>query len=340
MSILYGGIDLHSSNSYCGVIDEHDQWVRHRRLRNNLEDVKNFFAEYKNNLAGIVIESTYNGYWLIDGLRENGYKVVLGNPSKMGDYQGLKNQDDETDTRWLAKMLRLGIVPEGYIYPRENRPARDLLRKRMLFISARSKILNSISNQFQTWLCAKIGRNELVELSEEELYQLFREENLCLSAKAGIEIIKTIDLQIKLIERAVYEQIKELPGLGRLRALPGIDKILGMTILLEAGSMDRFATDKNYLSYCRLVESKRKSNNKNKGKGNAKCGNKILRWAYAEAAIHAIRYPRINAYYQKLQKKKRPAVKALSIIASKIARISYKLMKDPDFNYQEEKLFY
>ena len=124
----------------------------------------------------------------------------------------------------------------------------------------------------------------------------------------------------------------------RLQELPGIAHLLGMTIMLEVGTIDRFASDKNYLSFCRLVESKRSSNNKKKGKGNAKCGNKILRWAYAEAAISALKYPRIKAYYERLKKKK-PAVKALAIIASKIARVSYKIMKDPNFCYQEEKLF-
>jgi transposase len=213
------------------------------------------------------------------------------------------------------------------------------LRRRMLFMSARNKILNSMSNQFQTWLCTKIGKKELVELSSEELYKLFGDNNLCISANSGIEIIKTIDLQIKSIEKAVYDQMKSSPELDRLTVLPGIGKTLGMTILMEVGSIDRFATVKNYLSFCRLVESKRISNNKSKGKGNAKCGNKILRWAYAEAAVHALKYPRINAYYQKIKKKKRPAAKALAIIASKIARISYKAMKDPEFHYQEEKLF-
>ncbi|MBU0769290.1 MAG: IS110 family transposase [Candidatus Omnitrophota bacterium] len=338
MGTLYGAIDLHSTNCYCGVIDEKDQWVSHKRIKNDIEKVKSFFEPHKENLAGIAIESTYNGYWIIDGLKENGYKVRLGNPSQMGKYQDLKNQDDETDTRWLAKLLRLDILPEGYIYPKEKRPLRDLLRKRMLYLSARSKVLNSVSNQFETWLCRKPSKRDMMELSREELYKLFEEKNLCFAAVSGIEIIKTIDTQIDLIEKEIYKQVKKEEEVIRLQELPGIAHLLGMTIMLEVGTIDRFASDKNYLSFCRLVESKRSSNNKKKGKGNAKCGNKILRWAYAEAAISALKYPRIKAYYERLKKKK-PAVKALAIIASKIARVSYKIMKDPNFCYQEEKLF-
>jgi len=338
MDTLYGGIDLHSSNSYCGITDESDRWVKHRRIVNRIEDVTNFFDEYKDQLKGIVLESTYNGYWLMDGLMEAGYKVKLANPTKMGDYDGLKNSNDKTDTRWLAKMLRLGILPEGYIYPKSERPLRDLLRKRTLFINTRTRILNSMQHQFQTWLCAKIGKQHLVELTPDKLNRLFNEKNLYLSAESGIEIIKTVDQQVKIIEKKLYAQVKETDLIKRLRVLPGIARILGMTIMLEVGTIDRFASVKNYLSYCRLVEAKKLSNKKKKGDNNRKCGNKILRWAYAEAAAHALKHERINKYYHRMKKKK-GSPRAFAIIASKIARVSYKIMTDKIFCYQEDKLF-
>ena len=108
--------------------------------------------------------------------------------------------------------------------------------------------------------------------------------------------------------------------------------------MLEVGTIDRFKSVKNYLSYCRLVEAKKMSNNKKKGSGNRKCGNSILRWAYAEAAVHALRYERINKYYHRIKKKKGSS-KALAIVASKIARVSYNVMTDEAFRYQEERLF-
>jgi transposase len=338
MGILYGAIDLHSSNCYCGIIDGHDQWVAHRRLRNNIDDVKRFFGEYKTELNGIAMESTYNSYWLMDGLREDGYNVRLANPSKMGDYEGLKNPNDMTDTRWLAKMLRLGILPEGYIYPKESRPMRDLLRRRTLFVGVRTKLLNSMENQFQTWLCARIGHRHLVELSAEEIYKIFEEKYLYLAVRSGIDIIKTIDAQVSAIEKELFSRLKDTGVMIRLRELPGIDRIIGMTIALETGDIKRFKGVGNYLSYCRLVESVKRSNNKSKGSGNRKCGNSVLRWAYAEAAVHALRYDRIRSYYQRMKRKK-GCPKALAIIASKIARVSYKIMADELFRYEEERLF-
>jgi len=338
MGTLYGAVDLHSSNCYCGIIDDADRWVTHRRVANRIEEVRDFFGEHKEELKGIVMESTYNGYWLMDGLMESGYNVRLANPSKMGDYDGLKNPNDKTDTRWLAKMFRLGILPECYIYPKKDRPMRDLLRRRTLFISARTKILVSMEHQFQTWLCAKMGKRHLVELTPEELYRLFTEKYLCLSAQSGIEIIKTIDAQVALIEKELFAQLQETDVVKRLKVIPGIGRINGMTIILEVGDVTRFKGVGNYLSYCRLVEAKKTSNNKRKGAGNRKCGNAILRWAYAEAAIHALRYERIRAYYQRMKRKK-GSPKAFAIIASKIARVSYKAMTDEKFMYQEERLF-
>ena len=164
MDQLYASIDLHSTNSYCGIIDKNRDWVKHKRLKNRFEDIDAFFKPYKNQISAIAIESTYNGYWLIDGLMEEGYIVKLGNPAKMGDYSSLKEQNDKTDTKWLGTLLNLGIFPESYIYPKEDRPVRDLLRKRMLFQSAKMKVLNSINNQFQTWQNTNICQKDLMEL--------------------------------------------------------------------------------------------------------------------------------------------------------------------------------
>ncbi len=130
---VYAGIDLHSNNNYIGVIDEQDQRLYRKKLPNKIEVVLTGLEPFKQTLEGVVVESTYNWYWLVDGLQENGYRVHLANPSAIKQYEGLKHTDDHWDSYWLAHMLRLGILPEGYIYPKEDRPMRDLLRGRILF---------------------------------------------------------------------------------------------------------------------------------------------------------------------------------------------------------------
>jgi len=135
---LYAGIDLHSSNNYIDIINEHDERLYSKRHSNQLGVILKALEPFKNNLQGVVVESTYNWYWLLDGLQDHGYKVHLANPSAIQQYEGLKHTDDNWDSFWLAHMRRLNILPEGYIYPKEDRPVRDLLCRRSMFVRNRT----------------------------------------------------------------------------------------------------------------------------------------------------------------------------------------------------------
>jgi transposase len=110
---IYCGIDLHSNNTVVALTDENDQVVYQRRLRNELELILKEIEPYKESIQGIVVESTYNWYWLVDGLKEAGHTVHLANIAEMQQYSGLKYTDDNHDARWLAHMLRIGVLAEG-----------------------------------------------------------------------------------------------------------------------------------------------------------------------------------------------------------------------------------
>ena len=127
---LYGGIDLHSNNNVMAIMDERDRVVYQKRLPNDLDTILKRLAPYQSELEGLVVESTYNWYWLVDGLMEAGFTVHLANPAAIKQYEGIKYTDDDLDACLLAHLLRLGILPKGYIYPKEERPVGDLLRKR------------------------------------------------------------------------------------------------------------------------------------------------------------------------------------------------------------------
>lgn len=135
---LYGGIDLHSNNNYVGIIDRKGKKVFKKKLPNDLEEVLKALKPYRKEIVGLAVESTFNWYWLVDGLMDNGYRVHLANPSAIKQYEGLKHSDDERDAFHLAQLLKLGILPEGYIYPKEERPVRDLLRKRLQLVRHRT----------------------------------------------------------------------------------------------------------------------------------------------------------------------------------------------------------
>ena len=125
----YCGIDLHSNNHVVVVIDEEDKRVFEKRLSNDLSQTLKVLSGYRDTLCGIAVESAFNCYWLVDGLQAHGYEVQLVNTSAVAQYDGLKHSGDHHDAFHLAHLMRLGILPTGYIYPKEQRAVRDLLRQ-------------------------------------------------------------------------------------------------------------------------------------------------------------------------------------------------------------------
>ncbi len=296
----YAGIDLHSSNSYIGIIDEQNQKLYGKRIPNELDRILSALEPFKKELSGVVVESTYNWYWLVDGLKDNGYKLHLANPSAIKQYEGLKHTDDKWDSFWLAHILRLGILPEGYIYPKEERPLRDLLRRRLLLVRQRTTHILSLQSMINRNLGMRISGNAIKKLKEADAEKLFDQTHLLLAAKNSISVIRFLKEKISIIEKEALSLLKPHHGFNYLQTIPGIGNILALTIMLEVGDIDRFPAVGNYSSYCRCVKSERFSNGKKKGNGNRKNGNKYLAWAYVEAANFAIRYcPYSKKFYQR-----------------------------------------
>jgi transposase len=113
----YSGIDLHSNNSVVSVADEEDRVVAQKRLPNDLAKILGLLEPWRKELAGVVVESTFNWYWLVDGLQAAGVKVHPANTVAIKKYAGLKHSGDEADARYLVHLLRLGILPTGTILP-------------------------------------------------------------------------------------------------------------------------------------------------------------------------------------------------------------------------------
>src|SRR5215210_453101 len=170
---VYCGIDLHSNNNYLVVLDDERQVVLSRKLPNCLETILDCLAPYREQLVGIAVESTFNWYWLVDGLMEQGYHVQLVNTSAVRQYEGLKYRDDRHDARWLAHLLQLGVLPCGYIYPKEERPLRDLLRRRAFLVRQRTANLLSLKNLFSRNTGAQVPANQLKRLSAEQVTEQF-----------------------------------------------------------------------------------------------------------------------------------------------------------------------
>ena len=334
----YAGIDLHSSNNYIGIIDEQDHRLYQNRLPNKITHIKQALEPFKESLQGVVVESTYNWYWMVDGLQEDGYKLHLANPSAIKQYEGLKHTDDKWDSFWLAHMLRLNILPEGYVYPKEERPVRDLLRRRLLFVRHRTSHILSLQSMITRNLGYTMSGRAIKKLNDSDADTLFHEPFLLLAARNSIATIQFLGTRIHEIEGHVTAQVKLKPEYGYLLSMPGIGTILGLTIMLEVGDINRFPTVGKYSSYCRTVKSEKLSNHKKKGEGNRKNGNKYLSWAYVEAANFAARYyPEIQGFYQR-KKAKRNGIVAIKALSNKLARASYYVMRD-QVVYERSKLF-
>jgi transposase len=339
MRALYAGSDLHSNNNLLGIVDGQGKKIFEKRLLNDPLLVLDVLEPYKEDLVGIVVESTYNWYWLVDALMDEGYKVHLANPSAMERYSGMKHADDKHDAFWLAEMLRLGILPEGYIYPKQERPLRDLLRKRSQLVRLRTSLVISLQNILSRNLGRKVSVNDVKVLREDRITPLLEmSEDLALAGRVSKEAIDNLTRQIHKIEWAVQKRIGLKESLSLLLTLHGVGKILALTIMLETGPISRFATVGDYVSYCRKVPSQWISNGKRKGSGNSKNGNKYLAWAYSEASEFARRlYPEPRAYYQRKMQKTNAAV-AHSALANKLSRAGYYVMRD-QVPFQPEKLF-
>ena len=334
----YAGIDLHSTNNYIGVINAKDKRLYGRRHENQLKHVLKALAPFKRTLKGVVVESTYNWYWLVDGLQEHGFKVHLANPCAIKTYEGLKFTDDKWDSFWLAHLLRLGILSQGYIYPKEQRPIRDLLRRRLMFVRQRTAQILSLQSMISRIRGLDFSGNAIKQFDMDFIGRVFDSYHHRFTAERNLLTIHYLGSIIKEIETEVKSQIQLRKDFQMLLTTPGIGLILGLTIMLEVGDINRFPKVGNYSSYCRCVESKKVSNNKKKGEGNKKNGNRYLAWAYVEAANHATRVcQNAQKFFQRKLAKSNRAL-AIKALANKLTKANYYMMRD-QVPYNDDKLF-
>jgi transposase len=335
---LYGGIDLHSNNSYIVLIDDRGAVIMRSRVSNEIGRVLQTLASYRQQIDSLGVESTYNWYWLVDGLKAAGYAVKLANPSAMQQYAGLKYSDDRNDARWLAEMLRLGILPSGYIYPETQRPLRDLLRQRSFLVrqgTSQRLHTGNILSRNQGW---KSGWQQIQQMTVAEVRQLFPDRERTLAVESSLRVIEMLDRQIAAIEKQVLDRIQPEAGFQNLQTVYGIGPILAMTIWLETGDIGRFPQVGDYASYCRCVASTRMSNAKKKGENNRHNGNPYLAWAYVEAATYAARYYRQAARFVERKTAQVNRTLAIKALAHKLARACYYVLRDQG-RFEPARLF-
>ncbi len=325
---LFCGVDLHSNNGMYVITDEQDKVLLKKRLPNELPVVLDTLRPFRSRLKVVAVESTYNWYWLVDGLMDGKYPVRLANPAAIDQYDGIKEADDLCDAAFLARLARLDILPTGYIYPREDRPIRDLLRRRSLLVHHRASLIQSLQNMTMRQTGHLVGWREVRRLTGEQRADLVGDHD-CLTfvTDQQVELITLLGQRIMLFEKKILDQAHLKAPYECLLTLPGVGTVLALTIMLETGEIERFKDVGNYTSYCRCVRAKRKSNHKIKGKNNSRNGNPYLAWAFVEAVHHALRTcPQAKAFYDRKSAKRNGAL-ATKALAAKWAKAAYYMLK-------------
>ena len=335
---LMTGIDLHGNNLVIGIVDQEGRRLQHQKLACDLKLVDKYLSPLKKQIKRIAVESTYNWYWLVDGLQALNYPVVLANPAEIKQYSGIKHADDKNDAFFLAELLRLNILPTGYIYDAQLRPVRDLLRRRMGLVHQRTALMLSFKSLYTRTTGQDLSLSRLKGLEAAQAKQLYEHPANQLIATLQKEHIDQLDQSIERIEKTVLASARELPCYRPLQTLPGIGRILGMTMTMEIGEKERFKSAGDFASYCRTVASKRLSNGKKKGDNNQKCGNKYLAWAFVEAANFAKRYDDQCRKWFDRKAAKTGTVIATKALACKLAKAAWHVINDQSA-YDPKRMF-
>ena len=338
MKKVMAGIDVHSNNIVAGLVDTDGKRLAQKKLPCELKEILRFLEPYKTRLAQVAVESTYNWYWLVDGLQAEGYPVVLANPAKMEQYSGIKHADDTNDAFFSADLLRLGILPTGHIYDAQLRPVRDLLRRRTLLVRQRTALMLSFESLYTRTTGQRITLKQLKQLETEGAQALYGHPANQLIAGIQIHQIEQLNESIGQIQKAVLASARALPYYAKLTTLPGVGLILGMTITMEVGDIKRFADAGHFASYCRTVSAQCVSNGKKKGDNNSKCGNKYLSWAFVEAANFARRSDlQVRKWFER-KAAKTSTVIATKALACKLAKAAWYLMAEGT-SYDPARMF-
>jgi transposase len=338
---FYSGMDLSARTCQVCVVDEELKVCVQQKVPNELERIIGIIEPYKENIE-VVVESTFNWYWLVDGLQEAGYDVCLAHTLGLWMITGAKVKTDRRDALALAKLLRAGVIPKAYIYPKPRRPLRDLLRRRSRLVKLRAQEYGSLRKLLFRHGIIEHNGNDIKRVIEEDLELWFRDARVQLHAKHELKRIWLYTQQINEMELIILRSVKKSEDYRRLLLICGIGEILAVTIYYEVGDISRFPNARNFSSYCRVVPGISQSGTSvRRGRG-SKQGNAYLKWAFSQAAVYAVRnYPKVrNCYERHLRRHKGRARKliAYNIIAHKLAQAVYHVLKDHE-DYKEEMLF-
>jgi len=313
---------------YVCILDQHGTILVHRNMKASPEMFLKAIAPYRADLV-VCVECIFTWYWLADLCAQEGIPFVLGHALYMKAIHGGKAKNDKIDSQKIAALLRGGMLPEAYVYPAEMRATRDLLRRRTHLMRKRAELLAHVQNTNSQYNLPEIGKKITYKANRDGVAERFEDVAVQKTIEVDLVLITYYDDLLKDLELYILKTAKQHDAntLYLLQTIPGIGKILSLVLLYEIHDIRRFPRVQDFASYARLVICSKESAGKRLGTSGKKIGNAHLKWAFSEAATLFLRQ---NPAGQKLLgrlEKKHDKGKALSILAHKLGRAVYHMLK-------------
>ncbi|MCK4807967.1 MAG: IS110 family transposase, partial [Candidatus Aegiribacteria sp.] len=324
----YCGIDLHARVMYLCIISSDGEIVLHRNMKADPESLLKAIEPYRPDVV-VGVECIFTWYWVADLCAEEGIPFVLGHALYMKAIHGGKAKNDRIDSGKIAAMLKGGMFPMAYVYPAKMRATRDLLRRRNYLVRKRADLITHVQNTNSQYNQPEFGMNITYKCNREEVLSHFKDPNVYMSMKVNLDLIDQFTVQIRAMEKHVLDNAKnhDPQSLYLMRTIYGIGKVLSLTILYEIGDISRFPRVQEFASYSRLVKCSRESAGKRYGTAGSKIGNVHLKWAFSEASVMFLKGNPEGMKYKKQLERKHGKAKSLSILAHKLGRAAYYMLK-------------
>ena len=323
----YCGVDLHTRTMYLCIMDQTAEVLLHRNMHANPDEFIAAVRPYRDDLV-VGVECMFTWYWLADLCDREGIRFVLAHALYLKAVHGGKTKNDRIDAHKIAALLRGGNLPLAYAYPAYMRATRDLLRRRTHLMRKRAELMGHIQNTASQYNLPSPGRLTL-ERQRVGVAESFPDPAVRRNVELDVSLIDVYDPMLRQLERELVAtaKIHDPTSFQLLRSIPGVGKILALTLLYEIQDIERFPRVQDFSSYARLIGGTRESAGKSAGTGGRKIGNPHLKWAFSEAAAGFLR---LHLPAQKLKQRlvrKHGKAKAMAIVVHKLGRTVYHVLK-------------
>jgi transposase len=336
------GIDLHARSMYLWVLDAQGQDVFAADLPTSPAALLDAVAPYRDDLV-IAVECMFAWYWVADLCREQGIHFVLGHALYMKAIHGAKHKNDKIDAQKIARLTYGGNLPVAYAYPPQMRSTRDLMRRRGFFVRQRAHLLTHLQTTCQQYNLPPFNKRIAYKANRAGVPKHFSTLDASVQdmVAADLAMIDHLDSQVRRIELAIVRRAKahDPAVFYRLRSIRRVGKVLALTMLYEIHDIGRFEQVQDFLSYARLVRSKKTSGGKPAGgTSGRKIGNAHLKWAFSEATILLMRESDHAKTFVERKAKRFGKAKAISVLSAKIGRAVYHMLATGE-PFDEQRFF-